>query len=90
MSVIDETEPPNFCRVARVEVFDGRYQVLVDRGYYVRDIDTTDTYRLDSIARFYAGQARELENEPMFTPRVLLYCTHTGRTIADHVLARSA
>lgn len=90
MSVVDETEPANFCRVARVEVFDGRYQVLIDRGYYVRDIDTTDTHRLDSIARFYAGQARAIENEPMHTPRVVLICTHTHRRIADHSLVRSA
>ena len=89
MGTIEESEPAHFCRLARVEVFDGNYQVLLDRRFSVHDIDTTDTHHLDSIAILYAGLAREIENEPMSKPRVVLYCTHTGETIADHLLVVS-
>lgn len=83
-------EPATFCRLARVLIYDGNYQVLLDRGFSVPDVDVTDMHRLDSIAIYYAGLAREIENEPMDHPRIELVCTHSHKVIADHLLERRA
>lgn len=85
---IASDEQPTFCRLARVRVFDGNYQVLYDHNFSVPDVDVTDRKRLDDITIYYAGLAREVENEPMSHPRIELICTHTSTVIAVHSLRR--
>ena len=76
-------EEEGYCRLARLKIYDKRYQVLHKHNLVVTEVYAYQVERLQTLLAVYARRAMLMENEPMSLPRMVVWCPHHHREVTE-------